>query len=407
MTKRGHVSGCLIALAVAVLSYVLSIGALRAEVLLYPGFGRVLTLPAYLACLITMPVGMAFVRTTPRLAIATVYWSAAALLLGGRSVMLPDWLWFGLTMSGTVLGLLMFWNYKDTRRDGLVVDADEQRQGTNEDEPRPRPAFGFVSMRGWPYEATLEPVEGIEAVTDTQPAQWLLDGLEKDGTVCTCVPRGFEAYARIFHPAWQVRLAEEAIIREPVTWTTVAAMTGRTVHRRMQWRQIISRPSQQESVIDQRIDNGETVIDDPIEGTLPTSVATPLSEILLPHTQSPEACWFGVWVGFAWEYRAGVPKTKSIAWPYREWDLFRAPLDAMRLCFFETVVEHQSANVVWPPDRSWCVATDIDLVSTYVGGTARLVSDIVGSEVLEAFEVQPDDHLAIDPVNLSSPPRDT
>ena len=92
MTKRGHVPGCSIALAVAVLSYVFSIGALRAEVILYSGFGGLLILPGYLACLITMPVGLAFIRTTPRLAIATVYWSAAALLVGGRFVMLPDWL---------------------------------------------------------------------------------------------------------------------------------------------------------------------------------------------------------------------------------------------------------------------------------------------------------------------------
>ena len=321
--------------------------------------------------------------------------------------MLPDWLWFGLTMSGTVLGLLMFWNYKGTRRDGLVVDADEQMQGTNEDEPRPAFGFGLVSMRGWPDEARLEPVEGIEAVTDTQPAQWLLDGLEDDGTVCTCVPRKFEAYARVFHPAWRVRIEEEAIVREPLIWAAMAAVTGRTVHRRMQWRPIIGRSCLDEAEIDRRFANGETVIEDPDEGTLPRSVAAQLCEILLPHTRAPEACWFGVWVGFAWDYRAGVPRTKSIAWPYREWDLFRAPLDAMRLCFFETVVEHQSANVVWAPDRSWCVATDIGLVSTYVGGTARLVSDIVGNEVLEAFEAQPDDHIAIDPVNRSGPPVGT
>ena len=96
----------------------------------------------------------------------------------------------------------------------------------------------------------------------------------------------------------------------------------------------------------------------------------------------------------------------SIVWPYREWDLFRAPLDCIQLCFFETIVEHQSANLVWSPDRNWCVATDIDRDSTYVGGAAGLVSDIVGSDDLEAFEVQPDDHIAFDPVNLSSAPRD-
>lgn len=410
MAKRGHVVGCSIALAVAVLCYVFSVGAFPFEFVLYYGFGGLLIFPGNLACLITMAVGLTFVRRTPRLAIATVYWSAAALLASGLFLMLPGWLWLGLPMAGTVLVLLMFWNYHRTRSYGLVVDADELMQSANGDEPQPRPAFGIglVSMHGWPNEARQEPIEGIEAVTDTQPAEWLLDGLEDDGTVRTCVPRGFEAYARICHPAWRVRLdqvglTDEAIIREPVAWATVAAVTGRTVHRRMQWRQIIGRPALDEPEKDRRVGVGETVIDEPLEGSMPLLEAEWLCEILLPHTGVPEACWFGVWVGFAWDYRAGVPSTKSIAWPYREWDLFRAPLDRMRLSFFETVVEHQSANVVWPPDRSWCVATDIDLDSTYVGGSARLVSDIVDSEVLEAFEVQPEDHLAFDPVNLRGP----
>lgn len=405
MGKRGHVLGCSITLAAAVLSYVLSIGVLSLEVDLYYEFGGMLMLSGNLVCLITMPMGLAFIRGTPRLAVATVYWSAAALLAGGRFVMLSDWLWSGLPIAGSVLGLWMFWNYAASRRDGLVADADEQMQRDNAHEPGPRPAFGFglVSMHGWPNEARLEPVEGIETVTDAQPAQWLVDGLEPDPTVCSCVPRGFEAYVRVFHPAWRLHLEEGAIVREPVTWATVATVTGRTVHRRMQWHQIINRASQEESELDQWVADDETVFDAPNEGTLPQLVATRLCEVLLPYTQVPEACWFGVWIGFAWEYRAGVPKTESIAGPYREWDLFRAPLDTMRLCFFETDVEHQSANLIWAPDRTWCVATEIDRDSTYVGGSAELVSDIVGSHALEAFKVQPDDEIAADWINPSGP----
>ena len=407
MAKRGHVLGCSIALAVAVLSFVFSIGALWREVVHYFGIGGHPIFPGSFVCLITMPVGLAFVRTTPRLAIATVYWSAAALLVGGRFLMLPDWLWSGLLTAGNVLGLLMYWNYKDMRRDGVMADTDEQMQGANGQGPGPRPAsgFGIVSMRGRPNEARQEPVEGIEAVTDTRPAQWFVGGLEPDWTVCTCVPRGFEAYARILHPAWRLRLEEGAVVREPVTWSIVASETGRTVHRRMEWRQIIGRASLEESVRAQWIANGETVFDDPDEGTLPQSVATRLCEILLPHTQPAVACWFAVWIGFAWEYRAGVPKTQSIAGPYRDWDLFRAPLDTMQLCFFETGIEHQSANVVWAPDRTWCVATDIDRDSTYVGGSAELVSAIIGSHALEAFEVQPDDELGADRINPLGPPQ--
>ena len=67
MAKRGHILGCSIALALAALSYVLSISPLWLEVVLYYGFGGLLILPGSLTCLITMPVGLASVRTALRL----------------------------------------------------------------------------------------------------------------------------------------------------------------------------------------------------------------------------------------------------------------------------------------------------------------------------------------------------
>jgi hypothetical protein len=47
-------------------------------------------------------------------------------------------------------------------------------------------------------------------------------------------------------------------------------------------------------------------------------------------------------------------------------------------------------NLWWPNDRAWFVATEIDLVSTYVGGSADLVRAIVASPEIEAFEVAAD-----------------
>ena len=63
----------------------------------------------------------------------------------------------------------------------------------------------------------------------------------------------------------------------------------------------------------------------------------------------------------------------------------------------------QSANLVWPEDRSWCVATEIDLVSTYVGGSAGLISAIVASAGLEAWEAKPDDDIT-DGADRINPP---
>jgi hypothetical protein len=45
----------------------------------------------------------------------------------------------------------------------------------------------------------------------------------------------------------------------------------------------------------------------------------------------------------------------------------------------------QSPNLFWPADKAWCVATEIDLDSTYVGGSAALIAAILSDERLEAF----------------------
>jgi hypothetical protein len=50
-----------------------------------------------------------------------------------------------------------------------------------------------------------------------------------------------------------------------------------------------------------------------------------------------------------------------------------------------------SPNLWWPGDRAWCVATDIDLDSTYVAGGAALVLDLLGDQRFEALEVNASD----------------
>ena len=50
-----------------------------------------------------------------------------------------------------------------------------------------------------------------------------------------------------------------------------------------------------------------------------------------------------------------------------------------------------SPNLWWPDDRAWCVATEIDLAWTYVGGPAALISDALANPGLEAQPASPDD----------------
>ena len=44
-----------------------------------------------------------------------------------------------------------------------------------------------------------------------------------------------------------------------------------------------------------------------------------------------------------------------------------------------------SPNIWWPEDRAWCVATDIDLCYTYIGGSRECIEAILSTPDLEAL----------------------
>src|SRR4051812_25653228 len=79
---------------------------------------------------------------------------------------------------------------------------------------------------------------------------------------------------------------------------------------------------------------------------------------------------------------------RRTAWtlPCKGARLLEGPLDAageLAMSLFP-----QSPNLFWPDDRAWCVATEIDLDSTYFGGTAALVAEVLADERLEAVPVE-------------------
>jgi len=57
-------------------------------------------------------------------------------------------------------------------------------------------------------------------------------------------------------------------------------------------------------------------------------------------------------------------------------ELALAPLDDMDLA---------SANLWWPEDRSWIVATEVDYAWTYVGGSKPTIQSILTCPQLEAL----------------------
>jgi hypothetical protein len=58
----------------------------------------------------------------------------------------------------------------------------------------------------------------------------------------------------------------------------------------------------------------------------------------------------------------------------------------------------------WPDDRSWCVATDVDLQTSYLGATAECVQDLIDDGQLEIMEVSPDQSVTKDADTINPEP---
>jgi hypothetical protein len=75
----------------------------------------------------------------------------------------------------------------------------------------------------------------------------------------------------------------------------------------------------------------------------------------------------------------GLPE---VLLPERSYLLLEGPLDAAGE--LAMTAYDQSPSLLWPDDRTWLVATDVDLDSTYLGGSAALVRELLGAGHLEA-----------------------
>src|SRR6476646_415615 len=85
----------------------------------------------------------------------------------------------------------------------------------------------------------MSSVPRLTLMTHLDAADWLGDRLvpwptpESTVVVGSVVPTGCAAYARLLHPAHD----EDGQV---VRWSTVATLTGRTVHPEMEWERIVA-----------------------------------------------------------------------------------------------------------------------------------------------------------------------
>lgn len=200
--------------------------------------------------------------------------------------------------------------------------------------------------------------------TSLVPAAWLQESLTTFArTVASFLPGHFAAYARLHHP---FHIGGTAPV-PPVTWRELAARHGHDLRDMATAAAFAYRG----------VPNAQA-----FPGSMPLAVIDVLLEHLGPATRTPELCYFAEWVGFG---GSPVPHDLEplLRLPHREYHLFSGPLAAAHTSYGGIPFHHQSANLWWPADHAWCVATEVDHAWSYVGGPGPCVAAILADPRLD------------------------
>ena len=231
---------------------------------------------------------------------------------------------------------------------------------------------------------------------DGEAAQWIAERLAPPGSgVVSIVPMGFAAYARVLHPVAPPHDGGRA-----VRWRDIAAWSGQPLAGSTPFHAIALPPDAP------ALPPPSTAA--PICGPLGPADAARLADVLAPFTATADACWFGLWDGYAHTAVAlvgGPTPSRRRADPIPEAVEAgpRLHLDGRSYsCYRGSVRSYQpfghgpsgpTADLWWPSDHAWFVGSDTDLSSTYVGGSPELIDAVLAADGLEALRVEPGDSL--------------
>jgi hypothetical protein len=219
---------------------------------------------------------------------------------------------------------------------------------------------------------------GVSVSDDVSAASWVRAALRpwsRTGIsdVATLVPAGYPAYARILHRAGTT---DGRFVR----WREIARTTGREVGASTQFQEIVG----WEPDAEHQSPPGPWRQPDP--GSLLPSECAAVAEVLTLHTTTPADCWFCVWEGYgsAWTVLNRLAETAPrVALEHRNCLLFRGPVTAATA--FRSEPWFQSPTLWWPADRAWCVASELDIYSTYVAATTAAVRALIEHPELETL----------------------
>lgn len=230
---------------------------------------------------------------------------------------------------------------------------------------------------------------GFQPANTTLPADWLkgrvLGWQESKGVLVGSVaPTGFDAYARILHPA-ERQLPDRSW--RSVSWAELAQLNDKEVTPEVLFRDIINTTYRSLAPSWLQIPEME----------LPKPVCQNLVNVLQEHT-TPKTCYFALWRGYSFMYfgRSLLDRLRLRKSTFRiprvhgkDYLLFGGPLASV-LDFYGYINQewwYQPPNYWWPEDQAWCVSTDIDTLDTLVAGSERLIAQVFHHPELESIPI--------------------
>lgn len=182
----------------------------------------------------------------------------------------------------------------------------------------------------------------MDWIADTSAGDWLRERIDAQWTPAsgmhTVVPRGFPAYARIFHPATRSRpvgrawpplphddharawaafgASQPEIDTETVTWTHTADTFGTRMHPEAQWNRIVRAHDTEQGWQQVRGPEGWQY-DAPGEGRMDVAQLSALARLLASATTTPGDGYAAVWDGYGGLVghlgQAGTPATATFS----------------------------------------------------------------------------------------------
>ncbi|WP_157108585.1 hypothetical protein [Aldersonia kunmingensis] len=218
---------------------------------------------------------------------------------------------------------------------------------------------------------------------DVFAGEWIRDGLAPDRTyrVSMLVPRGFAAYGRILHPLESV---DDNGRTRWLRWSDLARATGAIEHAGIQLVPMLD-----------RVPTGLLYsADRPVPATPVLAWEQQLDAlegILAQHTSTPDDCYFAFWEGnTAFEDIPDAVPRLEVRESFRCY-LIRGPIRRIA-----DTLHGLLPNLAWPADRAWCVVSNSDVPSTYIGATKACLEDVLHTDVLEAWAATIDDRITSD-----------